>query len=93
VSTTTLRLPDELRNRLAKIAEETGKTPHSLMLEAIAEKVTEEEFRAAISANADARYAALIESGKGIAWPEMRAYLIERAAGKTPKRPKAKSWR
>ena len=38
MSTTTLRLPEELKVRIAKLAEESSKTSPSLMLEAIAQK-------------------------------------------------------
>jgi predicted DNA-binding protein len=39
MSTTTLRLPAELRDRIASLAEELGTTVHSFMLEAIANRV------------------------------------------------------
>ena len=87
---TTLRLPGELRERLARVAEQTGKTTHDFMLHAIMEKLNEAETRIAMSAEADRRYSNLLASGRGITWPEMRTYLVERAAGKNPPRPKAK---
>ena len=34
-STTTLKLPDALKSRIASAAEFTGKTPHAFMLEAL----------------------------------------------------------
>jgi predicted transcriptional regulator len=33
--TTTLKLPDELKARIAVAAEQTGKTPHAFMVEAL----------------------------------------------------------
>ncbi len=91
--TTTLRLPDELKNRIAKLAEKSGKTAHSVMLDAIAQKVEEEELRASFYGEADARFAKIIESGAGIPWHDMRAYIQTRASGKTAKAPKARRWR
>ena len=38
MSTTTIRLPDELKARIAAAAERTGKSTHTLILEAISEK-------------------------------------------------------
>jgi len=93
MSTTTLRLPDDLRARIAKLAKKAGKTPHSVMLEAIAQRVEEEELRAAFHGEADARFAEMIESGTGIPWHDMRAYLKTRASGKSAKAPKARPWR
>jgi predicted transcriptional regulator len=93
MSTTTLRLPEELRTRLARLAEKSGKSPHSLMLEAIAQKVEEEELRASFHAEADSRFAEMMESGVGIPWHDMRAYLRTRASAKAARPPKARRWR
>ena len=93
MSTTTLRLPEELRARIAKLAEASGRTPHSLMLDAIAQKVEEEELRASFHAEADSRFTEMMESGVGIPWHDMRAYLRTRASAKTARPPKARRWR
>ena len=93
MSTTTLRLPDELRVRLAKVAAKSGQTAHSVMLDAIAQKVEEEELRASFYLEADNRFAELIESGAGIPWHDMRAYLKTRASGKVARPPRARKWR
>ena len=81
MSTTTIRLPEELKVRIARAAERAGKTPHSLIVEAIAEKAEMEELRADFDAEADARFHKLLETGKSISWPDMRAHLEERVAG------------
>ena len=60
------------------------------MLEAIAEKAAEAERRADFDAEADQRYAAIIESGKTIPWAQMRQYLEQRISGTPAKRPSAK---
>ena len=93
MSTTTLRLPDELRARIAKLAAKSGQTAHSVMLDAIAQKVEEEELRAAFYGEADTRFAEMIESGAGIPWHDMRAYLKARASGKIARAPRARTWR
>ena len=84
--TTTIRLPDDLKARIAAAAERAGKTPHALILEAIAEKAEEAERRSDFHALAQTRFAAIAASGKSIPWSELRAYLQERAAGKRPRR-------
>ena len=93
MSTTTLRLPDELKARIARLAKKSGKTPHSVMLDAIAQRVEEEELRASFHVEADARLAEMMESGAGIPWHDMRAYLKTRASGKQAQAPKARMWR
>jgi hypothetical protein len=65
-------------------------TPHSFILEAIAEKADEEERRSDFHEVAEKRYAKIVASGRAIPWSEMRAYLEKRLAGKTPRRPTAK---
>lgn len=93
MSTTTLRLPDDLKARIAKLAEKSGKTSHSVMLEAIAQKVEEEELRASFHNEADARFTEMMQSGAGIPWHDMRAHLRTRAGGKSARAPKARTWR
>ncbi|MET0009198.1 MAG: ribbon-helix-helix protein, CopG family [Candidatus Thiodiazotropha sp. 6PLUC4] len=45
MSTTTIRLPTELKDRLAKVAKNLGSTSHALILDAIAERIDAEEHR------------------------------------------------
>jgi predicted transcriptional regulator len=88
--TTTIRLPDDLKARVAAAAERAGTSPHSFILEAIAEKAEEAERRAEFDETAEGRYAQIVASGKTIPWSDMRQYLEARAAGKKPRRPAVK---
>jgi len=90
MSTTTIRLPDELKERVASAAERAGTTSHNFILEAIAEKTEQEELRGDFNDAADRRYAEIVASGKTIPWSEMRRYLEDRLAGKKPTRPAAR---
>ena len=90
MSTTTIRLPEDLKARVAAAAERTGKTPHSFILEAIAEKAEQEELRGAFDALAEVRYADIVASGRTIPWKEVRAYLEKRLAGRPARRPVAR---
>lgn len=93
MSTTTIRLPEDLKARIASAAERAGKTTHSFILEAIAEKAEQEELRAGFDAEADARFTKIVSSGKTIPWSDMRQYLEGRVAGKQVPRPVAKKKR
>lgn len=88
--TTTIRIPEALKARLARLAEDTGVSIHSLIVDAIAEKAEELEQRQSFYAEAEARYARVLETGKAIAADDMDAYLDARIAGKRAKRPAAK---
>jgi predicted transcriptional regulator len=87
MSTTTIRLPDDLKVRVAAAAKHAGTTAHAFILEAIAEKAEQAERRADFDAVAEARYARIAASGETIPWQEMRGYLEARVDGKTAKRP------
>lgn len=90
MSTTTIRLPDALKARIARAAEAAGTTSHNFILEAIAEKAEQAEQRATFQALADQRYAQFLETGESIPWEDARAWLRQRMAGKRAKRPVAR---
>jgi predicted transcriptional regulator len=89
MSTTTIRPSEALKARVAAAAEGAGKSTHSFILEAIAEK-TEQEERADFDELADARFSAILATGKAIPWTEVRSYLEARVAGKAVRRPSAR---
>lgn len=90
MSTTTIRLPQDLKARVVAAAKRAGTTPHSFIVEAIAEKADEAERRSDFHDVAEKRYSQIAASGKTIPWSEMRAYLENRVAGKKARRPAAK---
>jgi predicted transcriptional regulator len=90
MTTTTIRLPDDLKARVAEAARQMGMTAHGFIVEAIAEKTAQTERWADFDAIAEARYAGIVASGKTIPWQEMRGYLEARMADKTTVRPAAR---
>lgn len=88
--TTTIRLPDDLKARVASLAKRSGKTAHSFILEAIAEKTQEEERRRDFHDLAEKRLAEIAATGETIPWSEMRTYLRNRLSGRNPSRPRTK---
>lgn len=94
--TTTLRIEDSLRERIVQLAGALNQTPHSFMVEALAQKADEAEWRLGVQHEAQRRDAALQAGEPGVEWHEMKTYLRDRlsaqaaAAGKTAKVPKAK---
>ena len=88
--TTTIRLPDDLKTRIAAAAKHAGMTAHGFILEAIIEKAEQAERRADFDAIAENRYAGVVSTGETIPWQEMRVYLEARMAGKATKRPVAR---
>lgn len=90
MSTTTIRLTDDLRERIARAAERAGTTSHNFILEAIAEKAELAEQRDNFLSVAESRYSAIVQSGRTISWADMQRYLEDRVAGKKATRPVAK---
>lgn len=88
MSTTTVRLPDELRERIARAAERAGVSAHAFIVDAIAEFVAADERRNEFHDAAAQRLDHIAATGETIAWSEMRSYLQDHLAGKQPARPK-----
>ena len=88
MSIRTIRLPRELKKRVARAARRIGATTHSFILEAIREKAEQEERRVEFMDTAERRYAEIVASGKTVSWSEMRRYLKRRLAGAKVARPK-----
>ncbi len=87
-SPTTLKLPSDLRERLAAHAEAEGKSAHAYMLEALKEKVDRADRRREYL---DAGAAALRDynrTGIAYAMEDVEKYILGIAAGKKPSRPK-----
>ena len=87
-----LRVPPEVKKKVAKLAEAQDITAHGFMLEAIREKVEAEEARAAFHAEARRRLARMKKTGLGIPAEEVLAYLRERSRGGAPARPKPRKF-
>ena len=90
MGTTTIRLPDELKARIAEAAKRAGTTSHNFIVEAIAEKADQAERYADFDAVAEQRYARIAETGESIPWSEMRGYLEARIAARPARRPAAR---
>ena len=75
MSTTTIRMEDELKERVSAAAEQAGKTAHAFMLDAIAESVAQAEFDAEMDRICEERWAEFLETGEVVDWEEAKAYL------------------
>jgi len=87
-STTTLKLPEELKARIAATAQASGKSPHAFMLEALEAQARLAEMRQSFIADALASGAEVDAGGALYAMEDVQAYIIARTSGNTVKRPK-----
>ena len=90
MSTTTIRIDDDLKTRIAAAAERAGKTSHGFILDAISRTVEQTELNDDFHRVADERWENILATGKTVSWDEMRTYLAARSRGKSPRKPKAR---
>lgn len=98
MSTTSLKLSEELKQRAANAAREIGVSPQAFMIDAIRHAAEAVEQRQAFIAQAQAAHADMQSSGEGYAADDVRAYLRQRASGGDAsggdaRRPDLKPWR
>jgi predicted transcriptional regulator len=93
MATTSLKLPDSLKQRAAAAARARGVSPHAFMVDAIERAATLAEQRDRFLEEAQAAREETLASGEGYDADEVHAYLAARVAGTKPARPKAKPWR
>lgn len=86
-STTTLKLGDDLKARIAPLAAAAGKTSHAWMVEALEAQVALAEMRESFIAEARRAADAIDRCRPLYAAEDVRAYIIGLAGGRTGKRP------
>lgn len=87
-TSTTLKLPDELKARLATLAADEGKTPHAYMVEALQEKADRAERRREYLAAGAVALREYERTGIAYAMEDVEQYILGVAAGRKPLRPK-----
>lgn len=90
MSTTTIRIDDELKARVAAAADRAGKTAHAFILDAIAKTLAQVELDDEFHRVADARWARVLATGKTVPWDAAKAYLEARSRGERPRNPAAR---
>jgi hypothetical protein len=93
MSTTSLKLPDDVKRLAAAAAKKRGVTPHAFMVEAIRSAAMAAKLRAEFVADADAARKDALASGTGFAAADVHAYLRARVRGSRAAKPRARSWR
>jgi predicted transcriptional regulator len=87
---TSIRLPEDIKALVAEVAERAGKTPHAYIVDAVAQRVRADAAHDEFEAVAEQRWQRYLRDGKTIPFDEMRQYLLDRAAGRIAKLPRAR---
>ena len=93
MATTSIKLPADLKKRVAAAAHGRGITAHAFMVSAIEESARAAELRASFVADAQKARKATLKSGKAFEVGQVHDYLQRRIKGQRAARPKAVSWR
>jgi predicted transcriptional regulator len=93
LAATSLKLPDDLKRRLERLAAHAHKTPHAFMLEVLAREAERSELRERFAAEAAESEQQALSGGKTYALAATFDYLESRVAGRKARRPKARTWR
>ena len=87
MATTTIRVDDKLKARIAAAAKRAGKTAHAFILDAIARTVEQDEIDAEFHRVADERWLRILATKRSVAWDEAKAWLDARSRGERRRRP------
>ncbi len=87
-NTTSLKLPEDLKEKVGALAHGVAQTPHAYMVEAIAERVARDEKRQEFFRAARQSAAEFKRTGVAYAHKDVMRYFLNKAAGKKAAKPK-----
>ncbi len=79
MSTTSIRIPDDIKERVALAAKQSGTSVHNFMVQAIIEKAEQQECLTAFNQLAEQRLDKLLATGNALDWSQVREQLQTRA--------------
>ena len=87
MSTTTLRLPEEVKQRIERLASAQGKSAHALMIDTLDAGTAALERQLDFEAEAQQRLTEYHRTGEHHSLEDMRTYVLVRARGEDPPKP------
>lgn len=90
---TSLKLSDQLKQRISALVAGSDKSPHAFMVEAIEQAAQREELRRRFGAEAAEAEQETESTGKAYDATQVFDYLEARARGETKRRPRLKASR
>ena len=88
MATTTIRIEDDLKSRIAAAAEREGKSAHAFMHDAISQSVAQAEENSEFRRIAEERWQSIVQTGMTVSWDETKQWLQARGRGENPPRPR-----
>ncbi len=93
MSTTSLKLPDDLKAKASDLAKARKLSPHAYMVEAIRRATDQDERHQRFVDDSIAAREQAIASGEGYAAERVHEYILKKASGAKANRPKPQQWR
>lgn len=93
MAATSLKLPEDLKRRIERLAVTARKTPHAFMIEALTREAERSELREQFASDATQSEKEALASGKAFGLADTFDYLTARISGKQARRPRARAWR
>lgn len=91
-ATTSLKLPDALKEQIARTAAREGKTAHALMIEALQTAMNEASLMHAFHDSALAAYEETVRINQVYQGADIEAYYLAKMRGETAKTPPMVQW-
>jgi predicted transcriptional regulator len=92
MATTSLKLSEDIKQRVVKSSKNQGLSAHAFMINAISEAVTSAERKADFIAYANDSRDEAMHTGKGYDAKEVHEYIKTRMTQSEVDRPRAKHW-
>ena len=89
---TSIKLPEDLKKRVARVVKDTEQSAHAFMIDAIRQETERVEKRRGMLADAYAARAEFQRSGTGYALAEVKAHYRAKLQGKRSRKPKLRPW-
>ena len=93
MTTTSLKLSDEIKQKVANCAHKQGLSPHAFMVQAIEQAVKATERQAKFLLDAKNAHADSLRTGQGYDAAEVHRYILARSKAATSSRPRVINWR
>jgi predicted transcriptional regulator len=93
MAATSLKIPEDLKRRIERLARAENKTPHAFIIEALAREAEGSELRARFAEDAARAEEQALAGGKAFELTATFDYLAARASGVKARRPKPRARR
>ena len=93
MAATSLKLPEDLKKRIVRLATASRVTPHAFMVAALTREAERSELRERFAADSAESEKEAVASGKAFELAATFDYLAARITGKKARRPRAHAWR